>query len=172
MGLNIDMFVDDSLRKKVEELMPDLQARLTESVKLRSVNMPPNNPEPVQKMCQTVVDLFKDAGITDAKALPLTGNSKDASIVYASHPVMEDERTDVPTVLLYAHYDVQPPGEGWTVITDPFDPKVVNGRLYGRGAADDKSGIIMHLGAAQAFDGKPPVNFKVTVQVGVRLVMA
>jgi acetylornithine deacetylase/succinyl-diaminopimelate desuccinylase-like protein len=71
---------------------------------------------------------------------------------------------DVPTVLLYAHYDVQPPGEGWTVITDPFDPKVVNGRLYGRGAADDQSGIIMHLGAVQAFDGKPPVNLKIMIE--------
>jgi hypothetical protein len=76
--------------------VPGLQARLTELVKLRLVNMPPNNPEPVQKMCQTVVDLFKGAGITDAKALPLTGNSKDASIVYASHPVMEDTGIDVP----------------------------------------------------------------------------
>ena len=68
-----------------------------------------------------------------------------------------------PTVLLYAHYDVQPaPPEGWE--TEPFAPDVRDGRLYGRGAADDKSGIAAHLAAMRAFGGKPPVHVKVLIE--------
>ena len=68
-----------------------------------------------------------------------------------------------PTVLLYAHYDVQPaPPAGWD--TDPFEPTLVDGRLYGRGAADDKSGIVAHLAALRAFGGRPPVEVKVLVE--------
>ena len=68
-----------------------------------------------------------------------------------------------PTVLLYAHYDVQPaPADGWA--TDPFAPTMRDGRLYGRGAADDKSGIAAHLAALRAFGGKPPVHVKVLVE--------
>src|SRR5690606_26981353 len=69
-----------------------------------------------------------------------------------------------PTVLLYAHHDVQPPGpeEEWD--TGPFEPFERGGRLYGRGASDDKSGIIMHLCAIRAFGGRPPVGVKVMIE--------
>ncbi len=68
-----------------------------------------------------------------------------------------------PTVLLYAHYDVQPaPPEGWE--SDPFEPVVRDGRLYGRGAADDKSGIVAHLAALSAWDWQPPVHVKVLIE--------
>jgi acetylornithine deacetylase/succinyl-diaminopimelate desuccinylase-like protein len=68
-----------------------------------------------------------------------------------------------PTVLLYAHYDVQPaPTEGWE--TDPFNPTLKDGRLYGRGAADDKSGVVAHLAALRAFSHRPPVRTKVLIE--------
>ncbi len=68
-----------------------------------------------------------------------------------------------PTVLLYAHYDVQPaPADGWA--SDPFEPVVRDGRVFGRGAADDKSGIAAHLAALRAWDGRPPVGVKVLIE--------
>ena len=69
-----------------------------------------------------------------------------------------------PTVLLYAHHDVQPPGPAEAWETAPFEPFEQDGRLYGRGASDDKSGVIMHLGTLRAFDGTPPVNLKVFIE--------
>ncbi|HET6550127.1 MAG TPA: M20/M25/M40 family metallo-hydrolase, partial [Solirubrobacter sp.] len=65
-----------------------------------------------------------------------------------------------PTVLLYAHYDVQP-APGWD---GAFEPELRDGRLYGRGAADDKSGIVAHLAALRAWDGRPPVRVKVLIE--------
>jgi acetylornithine deacetylase/succinyl-diaminopimelate desuccinylase-like protein len=71
---------------------------------------------------------------------------------------------DAPTVLLYAHYDVQPPGKKEKWNSKPFEPTVRDGRIYGRGAADDKSGIIAHLATIQAFEGHPPISIKIVIE--------
>jgi cysteinylglycine-S-conjugate dipeptidase len=70
----------------------------------------------------------------------------------------------VPHVLLYAHHDVQPPGDpaGW--VSDPFTPAERDGRLYGRGAADDKAGVAVHLAALRAFTDRLPVGVTVLVE--------
>ena len=69
-------------------------------------------------------------------------------------------------VLLYAHHDVQPEGPVDQWHTPPFEPVVKDGRMYGRGAADDKSGIVVHAAAIRALlaDGDPPVTIKVVVE--------
>ena len=69
-----------------------------------------------------------------------------------------------PTVLLYAHYDVQPAGDERLWDTPPFDPSERDGAIYGRGVADDKAGVIARLGALRAFDGRPPVGIKVLIE--------
>ena len=84
-----------------------------------------------------------------------------------AHPAVYGEMAGpagAPTVLLYAHHDVQPPGPAEEWETAPFEPFTRDGRLYGRGASDDKSGIIMHLGTLSAFEGKPPVGIKVFIE--------
>jgi len=67
-------------------------------------------------------------------------------------------------VLLYSHYDVQPGGDEAKWESEPFNPTLRDGRLYGRGAADDKSGVISHIAALRAFDGTPPVTLRILLE--------
>jgi acetylornithine deacetylase/succinyl-diaminopimelate desuccinylase-like protein len=151
--VNADSTTTD-LREVVHNLMPALRRELTELVKIESVNAPTTISE-VTKARAAIIDLFREAGITQARELVLEHEGKKTTpLVYADHP----GPPGAPVVLLYAHYDVQPGGEGWTV-TSPFTPleRDVDGdtRLYGRGAADDKSGVCLHLAAVRAFTTLP-----------------
>src|SRR5574342_691792 len=83
-----------------------------------------------------------------------------------THPVVWGVGPDVPgapTVLLYGHYDVQPPDpiNEWT--SPPFEPSLRNGRIYARGAADDKGQVFCLLRAIEAL-GAPPVNFRFLIE--------
>lgn len=109
---------------------------------------------PLDAAVALVEELLRDAGAPDVRPVEVPG---EAPSILASFP------GDGPTVLLYAHYDVQPaPPEGWD--TDPFAPTTIRGRLYGRGAADDKSGVVAHLAALRAWNGTPPVPVKVLIE--------
>lgn len=70
----------------------------------------------------------------------------------------------MPTVLLYAHHDVQPTGREADWTTTPFEPTERDGRLYGRGVADDKAGVMAHIAAIRAFDGHPPVGVTLFIE--------
>jgi acetylornithine deacetylase/succinyl-diaminopimelate desuccinylase-like protein len=148
------------LPARVRGLMPQLVEDLVGLVEIPSVWQADGSLTEVLRAAEAVVSLLKGAGIGDAHLLPIGGSeAQHAPLVYADHPCA-GAPAETPTVLLYAHYDVQPAGE-WA---DAFNPREADGRLFGRGAADDKSGIMMHLGAIRAFDGKPPVHLKVVIE--------
>src|SRR6478752_4911511 len=83
------------------------------------------------------------------------------------HPVVLGElhaSRDAPTILVYGHYDVQPAGDASAWETPPFEPTVRDGRLYGRGATDDKGPVVVALETARAFAGAPPLNVRFLIE--------
>lgn len=145
----------DDLRSAIDASFERHLATLQDLVRIPSVSAPDFGLEEIRRSAGAVVDLLDAAGLEGARVLDLEGAYPAA---YASLPAPEG----APTVLLYAHHDVQPPGDGWSI--EPFEPVVRNGRVFGRGTADDKSGIVLHAAVVEAFGGRPPVGVKVFVE--------
>ncbi|MCA1734556.1 MAG: dipeptidase [Actinobacteria bacterium] len=147
----------DELRTAVENAFPSLKDTLAELVRIPSVSAPSYPASEVRRSAERVADKLAAAGCENVQLLEFEG----------AHPSVFGEvkgPEGAPTVLLYAHHDVQPPGpvEEWE--TPPFEPVERNGRLYGRGVSDDKSGVIMHLGTLAAFGSSPPVGIKIFIE--------
>ena len=114
---------------RVKVLMPQLVEDLIGLVEIPSVRQADRPLTEVIRAGEAVVSLLNGAGVDEARFLPVAGDqSHHAPLVYADHPCA-GAPADTPTVMLYAHYDVQPAGE-WA---DAFTPRQVNGRLFGRG---------------------------------------
>jgi acetylornithine deacetylase/succinyl-diaminopimelate desuccinylase-like protein len=147
----------DDLRSAVSADMPRLKDLLATLVRMESVSAEGYDPAAVRRAGETLVDMLADAGFDNSQLLE---SSNGHPAVFAEKPGPEGS----PTVLLYAHYDVQPPGpfEEWE--TGPFEPFEKDGRLYGRGASDDKAGIVMHLGAIAAHGDSLPVGVQVFLE--------
>ena len=130
----------DQLAAAVAAAMPGIRADLEDLVRIPSVSREGINTPEVARSAEAVAALLADAGMPDVRVLDVDGG---APAVVARIPAP----AGTPTVLLYAHHDVQPGGNlaDWT--SDPFEPVERAGRLYGRGAADDKAGVMAHVGA-------------------------
>ncbi|MEX0991546.1 MAG: M20/M25/M40 family metallo-hydrolase [Actinomycetota bacterium] len=145
------------LRRTIRALMPEIQTDLERLVRIPSCGFPGFDPAPVRESAMLTADLLEAAGLMDVRIIEVPGGHP---AVFGSTP----GPAGAPTVLLYAHHDVQPPGpaDEWT--TPPYEPVVRDGRMYGRGTSDDKCGIAMHLASLRAFGGNPPVGVKVLVE--------
>ncbi len=133
---------------------------LKDLVRIPSISFPGFDPAPVKQCAGAVAALLTKSGLTDVRILE-TG---------VGYPAVFGQWTGgpgKPTVLLYAHYDVQPIGreELWT--TPPFEPSGRSGRLYGRGSSDDKGGVVMYSAAIASYLAtikSLPVNVKVLIE--------
>ena len=137
--------------------MPGLQADLERLVRIPSISFPDFPPAPVQEAAQTTLEILRDAGLQNAELIEIP-NAPDAVYGEIAGP------PGAPAVLLSAHYDVQPAGDEAEWTTPPFEPAERDGRLYGRGTADDKCGIVLHAGVLRALASDPPVTLKVIVE--------
>ena len=145
-----------NLAWNVERVLPSAIADLHKLISIPSISSMSEHDADVAACAEAVAGLFQDLGASDVKFLE--GGGKPA--VWANFPGPEG----TPTVLLYAHYDVQPTGdiEAWT--SPAFEPTERDGRLYARGSADDKGGVALHLAALRVFNGAPPVGVKVFIE--------
>jgi len=150
------MHIDD-LRSAVSGLMPRLRADLDMLVRLPSVAFPGFPEEPVLQTADAVAALLREAGMPEVRLVDIGGAPP---AVYAARPAAPG----APTALLYAHYDVQPAGPEAAWTSPPFEPTERGGRLYGRGAADNKSGVVMHSGALTLLGSGCPAGVKVLIE--------
>ena len=145
-----------SLEQRVTDVLPSVRADLEALVRIPSVSALPAHAADVQRSAEATAALFAAEGF-EVELLTVEGG---APAVVARKPAPEGR----PTVLLYAHHDVQPTGDpaGWS--SPPFEPTERGDRLFGRGAADDKAGIAAHLAAVRAHGGELPVGVTVLVE--------
>src|SRR4029453_19175669 len=116
--------------------MPAVLADLENLVRIPGIAFDGFDPTQVQRSADAVADLLRGAGLPDVRIVRAGGQPA----VIGPRPAPDG----APTVLLYAHHDVQPVGDRAAWLTEPFEAAERNGRLYGRGAADDKAGIMAH----------------------------
>src|SRR3954447_18237916 len=139
--------------------MPRVREELAELVAITSVADPRQfPPEECARAAEWVLEAFREVGFEDT-ALHETADGSSA--VVGSRPCSDPA---APTILLYAHYDVQPPLDDDAWRTPPFTLTEVDGRWFGRGAADCKGNILMHLTALRALGDEVPVNLRLVVE--------
>ena len=149
----------DTLRATIADDRPRITDELARLVAIPSVGYDGYDRTHVQASAELTARLLRDAGLTDVRILDLNGGQP---AVFGQI----DGPAGAPTVLLYAHHDVQPAADPALWDTPPFEPVVRGDRMYGRGTADDKCGIAIHAAAIRALlaDGAPPVTIKVVVE--------
>ncbi len=146
----------NKLRERVHAAMPEVQRDLERLVSIPSVSAKDWDAAPLRRSADAVAEMLRAAG-ADAKILSSDGGHP-AVVGYVAAPA------GAPTVLLYAHHDVQPPGPESEWGSPAFAPTVRGGRLFGRGSSDDKAGVVAHIAALRAFGGKPPVGVAVFIE--------
>ena len=141
-----EKYIDDNNDAHLKEFI--------ELISIPSISSIPTHKDDVAKAANWIVNKMKSIGIPTAQVIPTEGQP----IVYGSW----DKAPGKHTVLIYAHYDVQPVKESEWIIP-PFSPVIKDGKIFGRGASDDKSGVMISIWAIEAMlktDGKLPVNVK------------
>jgi acetylornithine deacetylase/succinyl-diaminopimelate desuccinylase-like protein len=144
------------LREAVQRVLPSVRADLENLVRIPSVSADPALAEEVRRSAEATAELFGAEGFV----VDILSCAEGAPAVVAR----KAGPPDAPTVLLYAHHDVQPVGDRALWYSEPFEPTERGDRLYGRGAADDKAGIVAHLAAVRALGDALPVSVVVFVE--------
>lgn len=140
--------------KYIDEHMDAHQKEFIELVSIPSISSIPSYKPDAARTATWIMNKLKAIGMTTAQLIPTEGNP----VVYGSW----DKAPGKPTVIIYGHYDVQPVKESeWD--NPPFKPVLKDGKIFGRGASDDKGGIMTTIWAMETMlhnDGKLPVNVK------------
>ncbi|QPK80557.1 dipeptidase [Schaalia sp. ZJ405] len=149
------------LRQRLDEMFPDLLDELAQLVAIPSVSSDPEHHDDLHRSAEHIRDRFARIGF-DAEIHSVTTPEgiEGKPAVIAQSPRIEG----APTVLLYAHHDVQPAGDVSRWSSDPFTAEVRGDRIYGRGASDDGAGVIVHLGTARLLADQLPVNVVVFIE--------
>jgi acetylornithine deacetylase/succinyl-diaminopimelate desuccinylase-like protein len=139
---------------------PDFLATLKELSRIPGVSADGYPPSELERSAQAVAQALREAAVENVQVLTIPG----------VHPYVYGDwlhKPGAPTILLYGHHDVQPEGRHERWKSPPFEPTERNGRLYGRGTADDKAGVMAHVAAVASFlksSGELPCNVKFVIE--------
>jgi len=139
------------------EALPAARASLERLVRIPSVSADPSSHAQVEASAEEVARQLDEAGLSEVEVLHADGGLP--AVVGRLPP-----RRGARTVLLYAHHDVQPAGDVSAWKSDPFEPVERDGRLYGRGSADDKAGITLHCAVLKALGNDPGLGVTTLVE--------
>ena len=151
--------MSDQIHAAVQSVLPGIRSDLEDLVRIESVSADPARASEVQRSAEAVAELFR-AEKFETVDIVSARDDGGAPAVIAHKPGPEG----APTVLLYAHHDVQPENDHAEWDSPPFEPTERGDRLYGRGAADDKAGIAAHLGALRVFGDDLPVSVTMFIE--------
>ena len=151
------------VKEKVEAAFPVAIANLGDLVRIPGIAWDAFDPEQLERSAEAVADLFKQTGIFELVEIRRSeANGKVGAPAVVARRAARNGR---PQVLLYAHHDVQPPGDLSVWNTPEFQPTLIDGRIFGRGAADDKAGIVTHLTAIKTLVETLGNDFEVGVSI-------
>lgn len=141
---------DDAVLEAVATGIPSALSDLGHLVRIPGMAWPAFDQTQLERSAEAVAALAAGTGVFDEvrvlrSGIPDTDEQGQPAVL-----ATRKARNGKPTILLYAHHDVQPPGDDALWETPPFEPTVRDGRLYGRGAADDKAGIMAHIASIRA----------------------
>ncbi|GAB3273139.1 dipeptidase [Microbacterium lacusdiani] len=142
--------IDAALLETAEGGISAALGDLGRLVRIPGIAWPAFDQEQLQRSAATIAELARDTGVFDEVRVltaEIPGMSEHGQPAVLATRAARNGR---PTVMLYAHHDVQPPGDEALWETPPFEPTVRDGRLYGRGAADDKAGVMAHIASLRA----------------------
>jgi acetylornithine deacetylase/succinyl-diaminopimelate desuccinylase-like protein len=149
-----------SVLTRVDDQFEEFKQVLVDLARIPSVSAQGFPPEGVQRSAAAFADLLRQIGMRNVQILEIPG----------VHPYVYGDwldRPGKPTLVLYGHHDVVPPGRPEQWVSPPFEPAERSGRLYGRGTADDKGGILVHVAAVAAYlrtAGSLPCNVKFVIE--------
>jgi len=138
----------------------DFKDTLVGMSRIPSVSAEGFAPAEVRRSAESVAEALRAAGVENVQILEIPG----------VHPYVYGDwlhKPGAPTILLYGHHDVQPPGRPERWISPPYEPTERNGRLFGRGTADDKAGVMAHVAAVASYlkaTGEVPCNVKFIIE--------
>lgn len=151
--------MSEAVKQYLQDNEEQLIKKLSDFLKIESISTDPSKKDEMEAAVSFLTDYLTEIGFDKVERKETGGHP----LVYAEYT----QAANAPTALFYGHYDVQPadPYELWE--TEPFQPTIRNGKIFARGASDDKGQVFMHLAVFEAMmktEGKLPMNVKVVIE--------